>query len=445
MAAMDEARVQGLMALIAREAGDGAILWRGAGLGGSDVDLLAMPGAGARLNATLARAGLRPALSDPGHVMWTAPDGPEVAIDVLAAGSWPPFYQSLDGLRARLSRAEGLPPVASASDQLLIVAAEAIAARPLAKVLRRARPLLEVPGARERLDEVARAEGLEPLADLIADPDRLERRGRRGRLSYPAAAATALRSRAARRALRERVAGRRRSGRRSGRPGVLVTISGMDGAGKSTFTRAITEHLRARGRPARDEIVRIGRHTATLDRIAGPVKRILRREGPIADHLAAGDAGDVRDDRAPDLEPRRGVEWLWASIVAVQNALYCRRLARGLRRESIVVDRWLADHLIDFEFRYGRHRLADRILRAGVPRPDLAFLLQIDAATSAARKPGDQAPLVLARMEERYPIVAAEFGLIPVDGTAPREEVEAIILALVESVMERARPEAGAA
>jgi thymidylate kinase len=218
---------------------------------------------------------------------------------------------------------------------------------------------------------------------------------------------------------------------------VLVALSGMDGAGKSTLTAAIRAHLEAAGLPARDEIVRIGRHTAALDRIAVPVKRVLRREEPIADRLAAGDAGDEAADRAPDLTPRRGVAWAWAAIVAVQNALYCRRIARGRRRGSIVTDRWLADHLIDFELRYGRHRLADRILRAGVPRPDLAFLLEIDAETSASRKPGDQVPRVLARMEERYPVLAAEFGLIAVDGTAPREEVEPVVLALVDSLLTR--------
>jgi thymidylate kinase len=198
-----------------------------------------------------------------------------------------------------------------------------------------------------------------------------------------------------------------------------VTISGLDGAGKSTLTHAVRAHLEAAGLPARDEIVRIGRHTATLDRIAGPVKRVLRRREPIADHLAAGDAGAEAFDRAPDDSPRRGVAWLWAAIVAAENARACRRIARGLEAESIVTDRWLVDHLIDFELRYGRHRLADRILRAGVPRPDLAFLVEIDAETSVRRKPGDQVPAVLARMERRYPALARELGLIAVDGRAP--------------------------
>ncbi len=435
MAAMDEGAARAVMTEVAREVGPAAVLWRGEGLGGSDVDLLVLPNAEARLNATLAGAGLRPALSDPGHVMWSMREGPEVEVDVLPAERWPSYYPSLDGLLARASDPDELPPVASAEDQLLIHAAEAVAGRPLAKVLRRVRPLLEASGAGERLQRVAAAEGLEPLAALVADPGRLERRGRKGRLPYPAALATALRSAAARRALRARVAGRLGGERRHRGRGVLVTLSGMDGSGKSTLTHAVRMHLEAAGLPARDEIVRIGRHTARLDKIAGPVKKVLRRRDPIADHLAAGDAGTRAQDRAPDVAPRRGIAWLWAAIVAAENALACRRIARGLRAESIVTDRWLVDHLVDFELRYGRHRLADRILRAGVPRADLAFLLEIDAETSARRKPGDQVPSVLARMEQRYAALAGEQGLIAVDGRAPREEVESVVLALVDSLV----------
>ena len=121
--------------------------------------------------------------------------------------------------------------------------------------------------------------------------------------------------------------------------------------------------------------------------------------------------------------------------MATQNALACRRLARRVRHESVVTDRWLADHLIDFELRYGRHRLADRILRTGMPRADLAFLLEIDARTSAERKPGDQVPAVLALMERRYAALAREFGLVRVDGRAPQTEVESVILALVDSLL----------
>lgn len=434
MAAMDEAAAQALMSTVAREAGDGAILWRGAELDGSDVDVLVLPSAEARVAGALASAGLRPALGDPGHLMWSQPDGADVLIDVLSAAQWPSYYPSLEGLQARAAAGNGAPPVASAEDRLLILAAEAVAARPLAKVVRRARPLLDAPGARARLKAVASAEGLEPLAALIADPDRLARRERRGRLSYPAAFTVAVGSRAARGALRERLAARFLARRRGRRGGVLVTLSGMDGAGKSTFTAAVRAHLEARGLPVRDESVRIGRRGDTLDRIAVPVKQLLRRAGGTADPVAAGDEAAKASGRAPAEAPRGGIGWIWTVVVALENALAARRIGRARRGANVVTDRWLADHLVDFELRYGRHPLGVRILRAAMPRPDLAFLLEIDAATSAARKPGDQAPSVLARMEERYSAVATELGLVRVDGRARREDVEASVLALVDSL-----------
>jgi thymidylate kinase len=437
MAAMDEDAARALIALMAREVGPAPILWRGEGLGGSDVDLVVLPAAEARLAATLTAAGLRPALSEPGHVMWSYPDGRDVAIDVLAAAGWPSYYPTLDGVRERASAATLGLPVVSPADQLLILAAEAVGGRPLEKVLRRARPLLAAPGTCERLEALAAAEGLGPLAALVGDPDRLERSGRRGRLPYPRSVLTALRSRAARAALRERIGGRLTAGRRPKRSGVLVTLSGMDGAGKSTFTAAVREHLEAKGLPARDEIVRIGRRGDTLDRIAVPVKRILRRGGATADPVAAGEEAAKASGRAPDEAPRRGIGWVWTVVVATENAIACRRVARSRRETNVVTDRWLTDHLVDFELRYGRHPLGTRILRRGVPRADLAVLLEIDAATSAARKPGDQAPSVTARMEERYSAVASELGLIRVDGRAPREDVEAAVLSLVDSVIRR--------
>lgn len=434
---MDEDAARALIDLIAREVGPAAILWRGEGLGGSDVDLVVLPAAEAHLAASLTAAGLRPALSDPGHVMWSYPDGRDVAIDVLSAAAWPAYYPTLDGLRERASVADAGLPVASPEDQLLIVAAEAVGGRPLDKVLRRARRLLAAPGTRERLEALASAEGMKPLAGLVADPDRLERAGRRGRLPYPRAAATALRSRAARGALRERIGARLGARRRSKRSGVLVTLSGMDGAGKSTFTAAVREHLEANGLPVRDEIVRIGRRGDTLDKIAVPIKRILRREGSTADPVAAGDEAAKASGLAPDEKPRRGIGWVWTVIVAAENAMACRRVARARRETNVVTDRWLTDHLVDFELRYGRHPLGNRILRRGIPRADLALLLEIDAATSAARKPGDQAPSVTARMEERYSAVASELGLIRVDGRAPREDVEAAVFSLVDSLIRR--------
>jgi thymidylate kinase len=435
MAAMDEGAARALLAEVAGAAGDAAILWRGAELDGSDVDVLVLPEALAAVHRVLADAGLRPALSDPGHLMWTSAGGGDLAVDVLSAARWPEYYPSLDGVRRRSEPGGDGPPVASAADRLLILGGEAVAGRPLAKVLRRVRPLLATPGAREQLAAVAAEERLEALAALVVEPDRLARRERRGRLTYPAAVLAALRSAAARRALGERLAARATRSHRRPSGGVLVTLSGMDGAGKSTFTAVAAAHLTERGLAVRDEIVRIGRRGATLDRIAVPVKRLLRHEGSTADPVAAGDETAKASGRPPAESPRSGIGWIWTVVVGAENALACRRIARARRHSNVVTDRWAADHLVDFELRYGRHPLGTRILRAGVPRADLGILLQITAETSAERKPGDQAPAVLARMEGRYAELAPQLGLIPIDARAPRAQVEAIVLALVDSLL----------
>jgi len=80
--------------------------------------------------------------------------------------------------------------------------------------------------------------------------------------------------------------------------------------------------------------------------------------------------------------------------------------------------------------------LARTLLRAGMPRLDLAILLHIDPTTSAARKPGDQAPGVLRLMHRGYAGLIADLDLVAIDGTAPHEQVRAAVLALGESVTE---------
>ncbi len=125
---------------------------------------------------------------------------------------------------------------------------------------------------------------------------------------------------------------------------------------------------------------------------------------------------------------------MWAAVVATENALACRRIARGRRHQSIVTDRWIVDHLVDFELRYGRHGLANRILRTGVRGRTSRSCWR-----STRRPPPSASP---ATRSERAGVDGTdlsgprrEFGLIPVDGRASPEEVEFVLLALVDSLL----------
>ena len=431
---MDEALARRLLEQVNQEVGRRALLWRGPGLEGSDIDILVLPGGDDRLAEVLAGASLEPGLAEGDRLVWSRPgsDQRELEVDVWRSRSWPEV---------------GLP-AASPEDRLLMLAAEAVAGKPLEKIVRRSRPLLQ---AHERLSVVARSEGLAPLAALIEDLDGLISTARRGRLPYWRAAATVVPSQQARAALIERLWSRVRRqsiGRhralscrpraRRASPPYLIALSGMDGSGKSTAAQSIAAHLNAVGFPTEVRWWRLAEETRLLNRIAKPAKRLLRVADTVADPVAAGGPPpEHRAVRPSDDVVRRAVSWAWVLIVAFLSARSFRRAAAPLRKGiSVVCDRWLTDVLVDLELRYGRRSTARWILRLLIPVPDMAVLLEVDHVTASRRKPGDQATYVLARMQAMYASTARRGELITVDARAPREKVQGELRGLVNTLIE---------
>ncbi len=225
-----------------------------------------------------------------------------------------------------------------------------------------------------------------------------------------------------------------------GKP-LLLALSGMDGAGKSTAAEALVKRLQESGIPTELAWARIGGESELLNRLAMPVKRILRRPGTVADPVAAGGPSieKTRDPREGHGR-RRFVSWVWIAIVAWANARsYRRAAARRRRGVTLVCDRWATDALVDVQLRYGKHRLAREILRRLPPRPDLAIVLEIDAVTAAARKPGDQAEWVLAEMERLYELEARAANLERLDAQLPPEEIQGRLATLVDAIVDRER------
>ena len=198
---MDDARAQRLLATIGSELGDRVIMWRGAELTGSDVDLLVLGGARGALESVLARDGLT--AGPDGH--WADPVG-DLMIDLLDESDWPAAYPSAAGMTERAQAAGGTPPVAAPEDRVLIFAAEAVAGRPLAKLLPKLRSLAGGGELAERALAVGRRERAASLARLGLDPDRIAGATVRGALSYRLALGAGLGSRRGRAALRTRLA-----------------------------------------------------------------------------------------------------------------------------------------------------------------------------------------------------------------------------------------------
>jgi thymidylate kinase len=438
---VDERLAAEALAAVARAVPEGVVLWRGEGLDGNEVDVVAVPGRGHAVARALREHGLTPAPQDPGRVLWRRLPGETVVVDVLAPHAWPARYPALDGVLGRAQSGSLGLPLASAGDRLLIHAAEAVAGWPMAKTTRRLRAAWAEPGAGQSLAAAARAEpGLDRLARLAqalatgaeaAD-------GRPDVLALPVALRAAARSAQGRAALGERLATAAGVSVRPPLPRVarppgdgaprprLIALSGMDGAGKSTAGLDLLEALEAAGQPAVVHWTRLAGELGLLDRMARRVRRVLGRETSLADPEAPAPAAPAANGGGDGV-----IDAVWVLAVAGAAVRNARRAGRIRRRGlTVLCDRWLADALVDLRVRYGRRPAAEWLLRRGFPRADVAVLLEVDGATAARRKPGDQTEAVLHAMSERYAEVGDRLGLPRVDASAPPGEVATRLRAL---------------
>jgi len=401
-----------------------------------------LPGLEKRLADLLRAAGLEPRHGDPGHTMWCArEEEAHLPLDVLEPLGWPSCYPSLDGVLARAREEEGLL-VASPEDRLLIFASDAVGGKRVQKLASRGTALLAEPGVRQRLAGLGAQERMGALVELAGALDRMEGTGRGGRLPWRRSVALGLRSSAARAALRDRLSARLERpaalGGRGRRRGLLIALSGMDGAGKSSAAEAISLRLAERNVAAEVSWARLGNRSRVLDRIAGPVKRLLKREGTVADPVAAGGPAITKVRNSREAARRTLVGWAWVLIVAAVNARDGRRAARARHSGTAVIcDRWTADALVDLNVRYGRHRAAEALIRRALPRPDLAVLLEIDPETSRQRKPEDQADRVLIQMVDLYAELADRLALVRIDARQPIGEVVRQLHAAVDGLQAR--------
>ncbi len=218
---------------------------------------------------------------------------------------------------------------------------------------------------------------------------------------------------------------------------VVVALSGLDGAGKSTHAKTLRDSLEAIG--VRTAVVwsPLGGNF-TLDLIAVPGRRVLRavKRGPFAATTEGTTTGSVMSDpdrtRSDSSATGRAVKIGWATLVLFLNALSQRRAVLGKlgRARVVIFDRYAVDSIVRSRFLYGRFgqtRLQRLIVRRVAPRADVAVLLEIAPETAWARKSDDWTLDQLRRQAELYLEERARFRVQRIDAEAPAEQVAAEI------------------
>lgn len=168
--------------------------------------------------------------------------------------------------------------------------------------------------------------------------------------------------------------------RRRDRP-LLITFSGVDGAGKSTSIASLTEWLANGGTQVRvvtfwDQVVVIRRLRARI------TSAWFRGE------TGVGVPGDPIRRRDKNLRPWYAT--LGRCLLYVFDAIHLRMVAEKMRTSKVdvlIFDRYIYDQLATLPIEQTAIRIYARILAKLVPRPNIAYLLDADPDAAFARKP----------------------------------------------------------
>jgi thymidylate kinase len=217
--------------------------------------------------------------------------------------------------------------------------------------------------------------------------------------------------------------------------GVVITMSGIDSAGKSTQIDLLTQHLSARGL----------RHAVFWSRVGYTGgfswgKALLRRAG--GSRVPA--QGDVR---SRDLLLRRGwVRRIWLTFALLDLLrFYALRIRYERNRSRVVVcDRYLWDSLVDLRVNFGddvERSLLWRLVTWTAPKPELAIFIDLPIEESISRsdikgEPYRDSSEKLTRRAEHYRELMDRAGWTVVDGRQPVDNVSSTVLTLAHEACE---------
>jgi thymidylate kinase len=197
------------------------------------------------------------------------------------------------------------------------------------------------------------------------------------------------------------------------RAGAVISLSGLDGAGKSSQAAALRDTLERLGFECAVEWVPFG-NSWTQNTLARIGKRLLRRQPSTPSPRRAEDA------QSRSTGSRLAIE-AWATVGALTNAVALgwvslRHIVRG---RVVVFDRYRLDTGVYLRFWYGElsdFRVQNFLVRMLTARPRGAYLLRVAPETANARKELQYDMDELRRLARLYDEECVRQGAQVIDG-----------------------------
>ena len=192
---------------------------------------------------------------------------------------------------------------------------------------------------------------------------------------------------------------------------MLVTFSGLDGAGKSTLIRGLADSLEQRGRRVRimtmyDDLTSFSLLRGMRDVLKRSVRFVMRRPEPPPALVEVDDLGNVLRATSPEAAlVYRLTRHVWLrqlfyplDILVTRYRLFRARLAG----DAVILDRYFYDSMVDIaaagpgRWFYDEHQAANispgrlryiRMFLSLVPQPDLSVFVDVPPEVAFARKP----------------------------------------------------------
>lgn len=170
---------------------------------------------------------------------------------------------------------------------------------------------------------------------------------------------------------------------------MLVTLSGLDGAGKSTLANALKARLEKDGTSA--VIFHMNKQVglyAYVRSVRDAFLRTVRRVEPPAEHGEKSSATPGRA-KAMLLEIRRRIIWnkelrRWVDLGDLATFLVYRLYVEKVRGQVLIMDRYFYDRITDIAD--GHHWRYLRWFSSLAPVPDLPVFVEVSPEEAFARK-----------------------------------------------------------